>query len=639
MSEQSARYGWQSDLPTFVRASVDVIETALIRFVEQASTEQRRSWQQSIRWLQREYDQCMRERDDASQFNTILEYELPRDFRRPDVIVLEGGGLVVLEVKGKSGANAAARDQVGAYARDLAAYHVACAGRPIVPVVVPADGGHVSRQIDGVWVVGPYAIHDFLLKQADRLAGPPIDPAQFLSEDAYTPLPTIVQAARSLYHGRPLPFIKRARANTDPALESITKVAHEAAKTRTRRLVLLSGVPGSGKTLVGLQLVHSGWLDDLAIDRGGRKQSPAVYLSGNGPLVAVLQDALRGGDVPGSTFVQDIKKYVAYYSGRTSRTPPEHLIVFDEAQRAHDAARVAEVHGRPHGPSEPDLLLEFCSRIPEWCVLVALIGEGQAIHVGEEGGTELWHEAINRRPAVEKWTVHAAPRLIANVFSSTENAVADDRLDLDVELRFHLTPRVHEFVAMLLDRSGIDSIGRIAAELYEGGHRFLLTRSLAAGKAYLRERYGEAPEARYGMLASSKDRLLSAFDVDNSFQTTKRLKVGPWYNRPPMDPLSCCQLETVATEFSSQGLELDAALVAWGSDLVRERGVWSNRLSRGTRGAVRDPLQLRKNVYRVLLTRGRDGTVIFVPSHPDLDETWRFLRDCGLRDLDVVNSD
>ena len=136
----------------------------------------------------------------------------------------------------------------------------------------------------------------------------------------------------------------------------------------------------------------------------GKKMTPAVYLSGNGPLVAVLQDSLRGGPVPGSVFVQDIKKYVAYYSSSRGRTPPEHLIVFDEAQRAHDAERVATVHKRPIGLSEPEHLLEFCSRIPEWCVLVALIGDGQAIHAGEEIGVQLWADAIAKRPQEEKWT-------------------------------------------------------------------------------------------------------------------------------------------------------------------------------------------------------------------------------------------
>jgi hypothetical protein len=489
------------------------------------------------------------------------------------------------------------------------------------------------RYQDGVWVVGPDQVHPFLLEQAQQGDGPGLSTEEFLNVDAYAPLPTIVSAARSLYDKRPLPFIKRARANTDPALQAISNISHNAASSKTRNLVLLNGVPGSGKTLVGLQLVHAGWLDDLAVERNGKKMSPAVYLSGNGPLVAVLQDALRGGPVPGSVFVQDIKKYVAYYSGTRERTPPEHLVVFDEAQRAHDAERVATVHKRPIGQSEPEHLLEFCARIPEWCVLVALIGDGQAIHVGEEVGIQLWVDAIAKRPDHENWAVHG-PEHVGPHFSNVRaNCSSDNALNLDTEIRFHLTPKVHAFVEALLEDSSTSKCRSIADELFAGGHRFLVTRSLTDAKAYLRERYEGAPLARYGILASSKDKLLPGFGVDNTFQTTKKLKVGPWYNRPPEDALSCCQLDTVATEFSSQGLELDAAICAWGSDLLREQGQWSMRMSRGTRGRLHDPLQLRKNVYRVLLTRGRDGTVVYVPEYRAFAETWDFLVGSGFRVL------
>lgn len=633
MSEEYTRYGWHSDLPTFVDTESRIIEDALAKSVRHVSQEQSGSWQRSIKWLRREYDYVLHDHPEAVAYSTLLEYELPRDFRRPDVIVIEGSTIVIIEVKGYRGNNQAARDQVTGYARDLAAYHSACEGRRVVPVVVPSDGQSEPQEVDNVWVVGPDGIRAFLVEQAKQQEGSPISSKAFLSDDAYAPLPTIVQAARSIYEGRPLPYIKRARANTDPALQAISDISREAARTQTRRLVLLSGVPGSGKTLVGLQLVHAGWLDDLAVEREGRKRSPAVYLSGNGPLVAVLQDALKGSKTPGSVFVQDIKKYVSYYSSSQGRTPPEHLIVFDEAQRAHDAERVAHVHQQPIGPSEPEHLLEFCARIPDWCVLVALIGDGQAIHAGEEGGVALWSDAISRRPKHEGWHIHGADQFKTDFDGCSSKAEWLNQLNLDTEIRFHLTPRVHAFVEALLDGNSVDATRTIGDELFLGGHRFLVTRSLDDAKTYFHERYSDAPIARYGMLASSKDKILQPFGVDNTFQTTKRLKVGPWFNRPPDDKLSCCQLETVATEFASQGLELDAALLAWGSDLVRDSSEWTMRMSRGTRGTLHDPMQLRKNVYRVLLTRGRDGTVVYVPEHELLDETWKYLLESGFREL------
>lgn len=626
-------FGWKSDLPTFTTAEPRVVRARLQQFVSDASPDQVRAWDSSIPWLQRECRELEAKDYSAREYTAILEYSLPRDFRRPDVIVLQRGCIVVVELKGAPHPTRAALDQAWGYARDLSAYHSACADRLVHPVLVTSAGPRTAVRIDDVYHVGPNGL-DALLYELTQSDAPTVEPESFLAADAYAPLPTIVSAARELFHKRPLPLIKRARAATEPALAAISAIAHEAARTRTRRLVLLSGVPGSGKTLVGLQLVHAGWLDDLAVDRGnGKPAAPAVYLSGNGPLVAVLQDALSEAGGGGRTFVQDIKKYVAHYETRKSAVPPEHLIVFDEAQRAHDRERVAEVHRAPIGSSEPEHLIEFCERIPEWSVLVALIGDGQAIHVGEEVGVPLWAEAVARTRDRERWQVHAAPALLEHFGRSGVTLKADRALSLDTEIRFHLTPRIHQWVAGLLGESPPDSLAALGQELFEGGHRFLVTRDLNAAKNYLRERYAGAPEARYGVLASSKDRWLLDHGVDNSFQTTKRLRVGPWYNAKPGSPNSCCGLDTVATEFSSQGLELDCALVAWGSDLLRSSGEWSIAYSRGSKSPMRDPITIRKNVYRVLLTRGRDGTVIFVPSDARLNETFEFLLNAGTRNL------
>ncbi|MGB5177286.1 MAG: DNA/RNA helicase domain-containing protein, partial [Gammaproteobacteria bacterium] len=431
-----------------------------------------------------------------------------------------------------------------------------------------------------------------------------------------------------------LPMIKRARAATEPALEYITKIAHEAAHDKTRNLVLLSGVPGSGKTLVGLQLVHSGWVDDLAVEREGSKPAaPAVYLSGNGPLVEVLQHALKDGGGEGRTFVQAIKKYVDFYSRRGAAMPPEHLIVFDEAQRAHDAERVAKVHKKPVAMSEPQHLIEFCGRIPDWCVLVALIGDGQAIHTGEEAGISLWAEAISATDDAQQWQVHGSPSFSQMFESAGMSGKWNDVLNLDTEIRFHLTPKVHEFVAGILGGMKSSSMALLGDVLYQEGHRFLVSRDLNVAQSYLKDRYEGATEARYGILASSKDKWLLSHGVDNSYMTTKRLKVGPWYNYPSSSPESCCQLQTVATEFSSQGLELDCALLAWGSDLLWENGDWTVKYGGTNRPPLKDPQTVRKNVYRVLLTRGRDGTVIYIPKDERMNATYERLVSVGMREL------
>lgn len=626
--------GWASDLPTFRGAAPRVVCLRLQDFVRDAGPEQVDAWARWVPALQTEADALLAAHDPARDYTAILEYQLPRDLRRPDVIVLEQGVVVVLELKGRPDATRAGLDQVLAYARDLRTYHAACHTRPVVPVLVVSGAANAAKVVDGAWVVGPRGVHALLGELARTLSGPPLRLDAFLADDAYEPLPSIVQAARALFERGELPFLKRARACTDPALATISAIAREAATTRTRHLVVLTGVPGSGKTLVGLQLVHAHWLDELAVARaGGKPATPAVFLSGNGPLVMVLQDALKSAGGGGKTFVQGIKHYVAHYSGRRRRVPPEHLIVFDEAQRAHDADRVAKVHGHAQATvSEPQLLLDFLQRVPEWCVLVALVGSGQAIHQGEEGGLPLWRTALEAAGG-DPWTVHAAATVEAAFAGASFATRWHPALNLDVEIRHHLVPKVHAFVAALLDAGDAVRARPLADELFAGGFRLLWTHDLDTARAYLRERYGEAPLARYGLVASSKDKVLPEHGVDNEYQTVLRVRVGPWFNAAPRDPRSCCQLASVCTEFQVQGLELDMALLAWGSDLLWDSERWSIAGSRGTRGRLHDPAGLRRNVYRVLLTRGRDGSVVFVPPRAEFEATGAFLRASGFRAL------
>ena len=618
---------------------------SLEQFVRDAGLAQKRAWADSIPMLQRECRELITsDGTTAHSYTAILEYELPLESRRIDVVVLENGIVVVLELKGKEQPTQADLDQVMAYARDLRAYHEECHERPVHAVLVPtrASSGP-PRMINGVQVVSPEGLDRLLHDLAAGYAATPLSPERFLREDAYRPMPSLVAAARELFHHRPLPFIKRARAATDPAVNRILEIARDAAATRTRKLVLVTGVPGSGKTLVGLRLVHDPELDQLAVARAGgaggagKPTCPAVFLSGNGPLVEVLQHALREAGGGGKTFVRGVKDYVKTYSKKASLVPPEHMLIFDEAQRAFDAEKLGEVHKTDRmvtGKTEPEWFINFAERVPEWCVVVGLIGSGQEIHVGEEGGIVQWRHAIERSSNPSAWTVHA-PAELERHFQGL--ATCWDRcLNLDQEIRYHLTPKVHEFVAGLLEDGGPAPLIRdFGKELLRDGHRFLLTRDLEVARAYARDRYGESPRARYGLIASSREKHLVGYGVMNDYQTTKRLRVGPWYNADPDDPDSCCRLRTVATEFAAQGLELDLAVLAWGTDFVRVGGRWSDDLARKYQKGlvVRDPLQLRRNAYRVLLTRGRDGTVVFVPPEPVLDETVSHLRGCGVGEL------
>ncbi len=638
-----ARHGWGSDFPKFRDTEPRIIRASLLRLIRDASPQQISAWDWSIPRLQHEVAEVLAIDALARDYTAILEYELPLESRRPDVIFLLNGAVVVIELKGKSMAEPADVDQARAYARDLRCYHRECDGKPVHAVLVPTRASGYLGIECGVHVVGPDGL-DALVRKLDRTpSAPPIPATAFLAEDAYRPLPTLVQAARELFERRDLRRIHRARAATDPAVDEITTIIHDAARTRSRRLVLLSGVPGAGKTLVGLQVVHARFLDDLAVEReGGKSTVPAVFLSGNRPLVEVLQYELRSAGGGGKAFVRHVKDYVGTYS-RSSKSPPEHVLVFDEAQRAFDAARVRYVQekggkiGSESRKSEPEHFIEFAERIPGWCLVLGLIGGGQEIHVGEEGGLVQWRAAIEGCKDPEAWTVHG-PAGVARVFRGSRVSFEEsDALSLDREIRFHFAENLHEFVGNLLDNVPAAENASLASRLEGAGYTVRLTRDLAAAKQYLRDRYAEDPDRRFGTVASSRDRDLVRFGVHNDYQSTKRVRIGPWYAdaENAASGLSCRLLVDCVTEFAAQGLELDAVLLAWGTDLQVRDGRWSNHRARRYKGGsvVRDAYQLRLNAYRVLLTRGRDGTVVFVPPLPELDDTYEYLAASGFRAL------
>ncbi len=654
-----ARYGWQSDFPTFSKTASRIIRVDLENFLADVSESQVFAWDDSIPKLQHEVGEVVIVDDLADTYTAILEYELPLESRRPDVILLVSGAIVVLELKGKAEPEQADLDQAAAYARDLRCYHKHCAEREVHAVVVPTRAhGYVGTR-DGVRICGPDGLHELIQQMQRPWADGPLTADEFLTRDAYCPLPTLVQAARELFLDGKIRPIHRAHAETQPAIDEIARIAHEAAQTHTRHLVLVTGVPGSGKTLVGLSAVHNPALDDLAVERaGGKPPAPAIFLSGNGPLVQVLQYELRDAGGGGKTFVRDVKNYVKQYLGDKAAVPPQHVIVYDEAQRAWDEAQVAAKHAFASPMSEPQAFVEFGERIPEWCVLVGLIGSGQEIHVGEEAGLGQWRRALIEGSQPGGWTVHAPQHVLDEVFAGADENGAllpgplqsSAELDLRVELRFHFCSDLDAWVDGLLsdDRTWPDDVRTVEANAISAQCRELaerleaqayhlrMTRDLETARAYLRNRYAEAPDARFGLVASSRDKALEGWGVFNDWHSTRRVQLGPWYGDGERDSgRSCRHLRDCVTEFGAQGLELDGALLAWGTDLVRDDKRWSNAWAkRHARAAhVRDPFNLRLNAYRVLLTRGRDCAIIYVPPMTQLDQTAAWLQECGVRVL------
>jgi hypothetical protein len=613
-------------------------------FVADASREQISAWDSTIPALQREANEVLARDAGASGYSTILEYELPLEARRPDVVFLLDTGVVVVELKGKATPSRADLDQAASYVRDLRSYHAACHQANVVGIVVPTHAKGRLGVHAGIQVCGPDALDSALAEVAAGSGSAAPTRAEFLAEDAYSPIPSLIEAARELFHRGTLRRIRRATAQTDTAVHALAEIVHAAAAERSRKLVLLTGLPGTGKTLVGLRLVHADFLNDLAVPHAGAPaKSPAVFLSGNQPLVQVLQYELKGAGGGGKAFVRQVKDYVKHYSSKRQNRPPEHVLVFDEAQRAFDAEQVAAKHkktpGYGGGKSEPELFIEFAERVNGWCVVLALIGSGQEIHIGEEAGLAQWRLAIEKSQ-LANWQVIGPPETAAVFAGSAVRFRSMPALHLQEELRYHWATDLHEFVDGFLNNGDPLVLSRLAGALSSAGYHLRVTRGLAQAKDYLRDRYSDDKEARFGVLASSRDKDLAAHGVDNSFNTTKRVRFGPWYADDESKPSSCRRLADCVTEFGAQGLELDAALVAWGTDLQWIDSRWSSEKARvyQEHTRVRDRHRLRVNAYRVLMTRAREAVVVFVPPTRELDATYDRMIASGFLALSEVAS-
>jgi hypothetical protein len=600
MAENRDPYGWCWDFDALRVCDPTALARVLERRFPSRGHEQFRAWTTSLAVLRATADQCTEATEHAASYAAILEYVLPRDVRRPDVVVLENGTVLVIEFKEGARISAADVDQVQAYARDLREYHAACHERHIVPILVLLGyRGDVVRRGE-VIVTRADCLHEQILAMTSQGAFHAPDALGWLRA-AYDPLPSLVHASRRIFEREPLPQIKRAASAGLPhALARLLSIAAEARADGSRRLVLVTGVPGSGKTLLGLQLVHAEALDALADP--GAHGTPGVLLSGNDPLVDVLQYALKS-----RAFVQKLKTFLLEYHGSSDATPPEHVLVFDEAQRAWDASKVSTKHrGELGEKTEPELLLEIADRMPGWSVVVALVGEGQEIHVGEERGLSLWADALRARTG---WRVHAPPRIAGAVRGSVP-VYEEPGLDLDTTLRTHAAADLHRWVRTLLDGE-LDAAGAIRQRL--SGYAIYVTRELDLARRYFAGRYAGQPDRRYGMLASS---------CATNVYFTRRLKedgvgvkYGRWYEGSPRGDNYCCSLRTAVSEFGCQGLELDGALVCWGDDLTWTGSGWAQRAGKKRRGAQSSE-RLRINAYRVLLTRARDGMCVFVPPEP-----------------------
>lgn len=655
------RYGYGKLLADFLAADASTVIGELTqRSAFNVDQAQVAAWEGSI--------ECLRDAlaPWAAEGRLFLEFDVPRLGRRIDAVLVLRNAIFVIEFKvGAQAFLAADLDQVVDYALDLKHFHETSHDVTVVPILVPTEARAVTVQAAMDTAVPnlflPMRCTPETLGQGIALAlelaeGPVID-AEAWVRGRYKPTPTIVEAAMALYARHDVADISRSdAANLGQTSGFISQVITQAREQGRKAICFVTGVPGAGKTLVGLDVATQ--------STNAEAELHAVYLSGNGPLVQVLQEALARDRVrrekeQGRTlgigearrqvksFIQSVHHFRD--DGLADAAPPiDHVAIFDEAQRAWNREQTASFMQRKRGQagfdlSEPEFLISCLDRHPTWAVVVCLVGNGQEINTGEAGITE-WLGSVERR--FPEWEVYVSPEL-----GQGDTTVAALKAQVLARAKLHEAPSLHlatsvrsfrserysEFVNRLLDLD----IDGAKALLPEATARFPLrvTRDLAAAKTWLRAR--ARGSERYGIVVSSEAQRLRPHAID------VRVKVDPvhWFLAGKEDTRSSYYLEDVATEFQVQGLELDWTCVVWDGDLRHAGTAWTHHSFIGDRWTnihKDDRRAYLINAYRVLLTRARQGTVIVVPQGDEADHTrapafydpiYSYLREVGVEPL------
>jgi hypothetical protein len=649
---------YSAEKSDFIKTSPEAIFGTLARHYNFAlEGPQKRAWSFQIEHLKK----VLGELPSGYLF---LEFEIPRIGRRADAILVVEGVIFILEYKyGASHYDQSSIDQVIDYALDLKNFHAGSHYIPIVPVLVATNAPPKTwtcefsqDRVANILLANETSLSDLLISGLDLIKAPPLSPAAW-ANSAYQPTPTIVEAAQALYRGHRVSSIARSDAgaiNLTRTASCVTQIIDEAKRDGKKALCLITGVPGAGKTLAGLNIATERMRTDQA--------SHAVFLSGNDPLVKVLREALaidameqskismgrsslRKGDVRrrAHTFIQNIRHF-RDDNYEADAPPVEKVVVFDEAQRAWHQEQLSSFMLRKRGVpsfdlSEPEFLLSVMDRHTDWCCVICLVGGGQEINTGEAGMVE-WLSALES--GFPHWSIHCSSQIQNPEYDWTNDLSARLRrlganiepdLHLAVSLRSFRAEHVSAFVGALI----IGDAGK-ARNLYGEVSRYpmVVTRKLQRAKEWIRSQ--ARGSERIGLLASSNAIRLKPEGIF----VKQDLDPAQWFLKGKDDIRSSYYLEDVATEFHVQGLELDWALVCWDLNFRRTKAGWKSFSFAGTRWqTVGDHNRTRyvANSYRVLLTRARQGFVIFVPEGNPQDPTrepatyaaiYDFLRECGI---------
>lgn len=617
----------------------------------------------------------------------LFEYSIPRLGKRVDVIVLLHGIIFVLEFKvGENGFPRNNIEQVWDYALDLKNFHEGSHNKVIVPILVATEALETSLQFsaciynDKVYepvCTNAKDLRSCIKKILEIEKTQDTDISEW-ADSRYSPTPTIIQAASALFNNHSVADITRTEASSKNLTVTCNYIADiiEQSKGKSEKAIcFVTGVPGAGKTLVGLQ---------VAIEQFEKKDL-AVYLSGNFPLVSVLTEALArdkkkkeeektGEKYPISTARRDVHSFIQivhHYRNtflEKIRLPiinddieidktkikknkddgfaeVEHVAIFDEAQRAWTKEQLSKwlkqkrnIANFPY--SEPEFLIWSLDQRPDWAVIICLVGGGQEINTGEAGISE-WLRSLNER--FPEWKIYISNQLtekeyaegnVKQILNQNQNVVENDSLHLSVSMRSFRAENLSRFVHELLELNV--SRSREIFNSLKDNYPIVLTRSLDKAKAWLRKK--ARGSERYGMLVSSQAYRLKPLAIDVRFKPD----TVHWFLDDADDVRSSLFLEDVATEFDVQGLELDWSCVIWDGDFRYNKDGWQNYSFKGNswqRINAEERKSYQLNAYRVLLTRARQGMIIVVPEgsdsdhtrkHEFYDPTFEYLKQIGL---------
>jgi len=585
-----------------------------------------------------------------------FEFSIPRMGKRVDNIVILGDKIFLLEFKiGSEQYDKYAIDQVIDYALDLRNFHEGSHYANLIPILIAEkapifeNNFQTVQNLDHAILLNAHNLHEFFKPYDSNSL---MDVAAW-EQSSYKPTPTIIEAAQALYQNHDVEGITRSDAgakNLSATANCISNIIEQAKQGNKKAICFVTGVPGAGKTLAGLNIANQ----RLKV----AEDEHAVFLSGNGPLVQVLQEALaRNRAIKNKikketalketrAFIQNIHHFRDEYL-KNSQAPTEKVVVFDEAQRAWNQHQTSKFMSQKRGQSdfnqsEPEFLIEVMNRHQNWCVIVCLIGGGQEINTGE-AGLVAWMQAL--QSSYPDWQVHYS-NLIVNQDNYLQDAaiknwlsttgVEQNHLHLATSVRSFRSEKVSAWVHALLD---MDEQAKSLWKEIQSNYPIVLTRDLQKAKAWVKAQ--AKGSERYGLVASSGARRLKALGV----HVKNEIDVANWFLNPKYDVRSSYFLEDVATEFDVQGLELDWVCLAWGDNFYYQDNQWHYQSFKGCKWQninKEEDKQFTKNAYRVLLTRARQGMVIWIPEGSESDNTrqkefydgtYQYLKSIGINEL------